>query len=95
MTFVEASTTIIYMSSTALTETIAFQVGSTYEARSSCDWDCVWSFTILERTAKFITFEDHGEVKKVGVRLWDGVEHASPLGRYSMAPVISADRPVV
>lgn len=75
---------------------IAFQVGSTYEARSACDYDCVWTFTVVSRTSRFITITDrNGEVRRVGVRVWQGVESASPLGTYSMAPVISASHQVV
>ena len=72
---------------------IAFQVGSTYEARSASDYDCVWTFTVVSRTSRFITITDrNGEVRRVGVRVWQGVESASPLGTYSMAPVIRAGR---
>lgn len=75
---------------------IAFQVGSTYEARSACDYDCVWTFTVTARTARFITIVDRDrETRRVGVRVWNGVESASPLGTYSMAPVIRAERPAV
>lgn len=73
--------------------TQTFQIGQTYEARSACDYDTVWTFTVTARTARFITIEDKwGETKRVGVRTWNGIEFASPLGTYSMAPVISADK---
>ena len=71
-----------------------FTVGATYSARSFCDYDCVWTFTVIARTARFITIIQEGETtpKRVGVRTWNGVESASPLGTYSMAPVLSANR---
>lgn len=73
-----------------------FQIGQSYEARSACDYDVVWTFTVVKRTAKFITIVDeYGDVRRVGVRVWNGSEYASPLGTYSMAPVIGAERPAV
>jgi hypothetical protein len=79
-----------------MTETKAFQVGRTYYCRSFCDYDCVWQFTVAKRTAKFVTLDDgRGEVRRVGVRVWDNVEACSPLGTYSMAPVLTAEKEVV
>ena len=70
-----------------------FQIGQTYSARSACDYDCVFSFTVTKRTGKFLTIEDrHGKTRRVGVRDRYGVEACSPLGSYSMAPVLFADR---
>lgn len=76
-----------------MTTTSTFTVGQTYSATSVCDHTCVWSFTILRRTAKFITIRDRwGTVSRVGVRS-DGTEEvALPLGSYSMAPVIRSSK---
>jgi len=73
--------------------TATFQVGETYDTGRG---DYVWTFTVLRRTAKFITVREHGcnEERRVGVKVHDGREWALPLGTFSMAPVISADRPV-
>lgn len=69
-----------------------FKVGATYSARSLCDYDCIWTWTVTKRTAKFITLaDDRGEVRRVGVSVWDGAEIARPFGSYSMAPSIHAD----
>ncbi len=74
--------------------TAQFEVGQTYTTRSACDSDCVWAFKVLKRTAKRITVEARGEgVRTVGIRIWEGVETATPLGSYSMAPIIRANRP--
>jgi hypothetical protein len=72
--------------------TKCFQVGKTYSARSICDSDCVFTFTILGRTAKTITFKDMGNIKTKGVKIVDGVEQCYPQGRHSMAPIIRADK---
>jgi hypothetical protein len=67
-----------------------FQVGKTYSTRSICDWDCVYSFTILARTAKQVTVNVHGKVCKRGVTVADGVEQFKPFGSYSMCAIIRA-----
>lgn len=74
----------------------AFQVGQTVQARSACDSDCVWTFTVLRRTAKFVTLQDVDtlDTMRVGVREHDGEEWASPFGSFSMAPVVRAGAPV-
>lgn len=68
-----------------------FRIGATYTTGEGHDY--VWHFTVTARTAKFITLVDkYGDTSRVGVYSFDGIEHALPLGRYSMAPIISADR---
>lgn len=70
-----------------------FEIGQTYSTRSSCDWDTIFSWTVIKRTAKFITVDDgYGEIKRVGVKVWNGVESAMPYGNYSMSPVIRAGK---
>jgi hypothetical protein len=69
-----------------------FEVGKSYVTRSIGDHDCRWSFEVVGRTEKMITVSADGETKKLKVGVYDGVETAYPLGRYSMAPVIRADR---
>ena len=68
----------------------AFEVGRTYTGRSVCDYDCIFAITVAKRSAKTITTTAG---KRLGVKLMDGVEFVHPLGRYSMAPVITAGRP--
>jgi len=68
-----------------------FKVGKTYTTRSACDYDCVFSYKVIARTAKQITIErGRGDVVKRGVYLRDGVEYCKPEGTYSMCPVIRA-----
>lgn len=71
----------------------SFEIGKTYSTRSICDYECIFRFAIVRRTAKTVTFTYHGKEQTRGVRVGsDGVEHCSPLGRYSMSPTISADK---
>jgi hypothetical protein len=72
--------------------TTTFQPGNVYSTGEARDY--VWRFKVIKRTAKFITIADiqNGETRRVGVTVWNGVEHALPLGSYSMAPGIAADR---
>jgi len=75
---------------------IKFEIGKTYSTRSACDYDCIFSFKVLDRSAKFVTVEDkHGHVRRCGVKNAPDYEWTFPQGTYSMAPVISADRETV
>lgn len=78
------------------TESKTFEVGRTYKARSAADWDCVWSFEVVARSAKFITIteEDDPKPRRVGVYTFQGVEHAKPLGTFSLCPILAADKEV-
>lgn len=80
------------------TETAAavtkFEAGVSYYCRSACNYDCIWHFRIIRRTAKsvWIINDEDGKICRKGVGVWDGVEKFEPFGRYSMSPVVSADR---
>ncbi len=74
---------------------LKFEVGKTYTGRFISDSDCTYGFKILSRTAKRITITDAitHEVKQIGVSLdQSGNEMAYPFGRYSMCPIIRAER---
>lgn len=72
--------------------TTQFQVGRTYATPSICDHECIFSFTILARTAKSVTVNVHGKVVRRGLQIWEGVEQFKPFGSYSMCAVISANK---
>jgi hypothetical protein len=70
---------------------VKFEVGQELAARSACDWDCIFRFKVISRTAKFVTMDYFGEPKRVGIKVdRDGVEYCTPLGNYSMATVVWA-----
>ena len=70
---------------------IKFQEGQELSARSSCDYDCVFRFTVIKRTAKTVTVKYHDQLKTVKVRVWsNGTEYCYPLGTFSMAPSVFA-----
>lgn len=76
---------------------VRFEIGNTYECRSICDYNCVWSYTVIARTESTITIVNNttGETQKnriLGFSKQMGVEIVYPLGRYSMCPSLSADR---
>lgn len=79
------------MSMTA-TATTAFRLGQIVTATSAFDSECIWTFEVIHRSAKFVTLRDvdTGDLLRVGVRVHYGEEWASPFGRYSMAPVVRA-----
>ncbi len=73
-----------------------FEVGKKYSCRSLCDYNTVFDYTVISRTAKQITISTMGGVTKRGVKLdSDGSEMCYPEGRYSMCPVIKANRAVM
>ena len=72
-----------------------FKIGRIYEARSICDYDTIFSFRILSRTAKTVTVNVHGKIVRRGISLWNGIEQFKPFGSYSMCTVISADNEAV
>lgn len=71
-----------------------FEVGKQYSMRSICNHDCVWTYTVTARTARTITITDGKEVKKCVVNqkasTYRNAETIFPLGRYSMAPMLTA-----
>jgi hypothetical protein len=78
-----------------MTMTTRFEIGKTYATRSACDYDCIYSFVILARTAKTVTVDVHGKTVRRGLNVWNEVEQFKPFGSYSMCAIISADRTVL
>lgn len=78
------------------TQIIKFEVGQTYQTRSTCDHECIYSMTVASRTAKQIVTTDG---KRLGIAKreteWNGAETVFPDGRYSMAPTFKANRKLV
>lgn len=70
----------------------SFKVGLTYAARSPGDYNCIFTFPVLARSAKSITIRAHGKEVRRGITARDGVETVAPLGRYSMSPILCADK---
>jgi len=70
----------------------SFQVGHLVSATSVCDHECVWTFEVVARTAKFVTLRNvrTDETYRVGVKVSDGEEWTLPFGSYSMAPIVRA-----
>lgn len=72
-----------------------FEIGNTYSMRSACDHECVWTYTVEERTAQTITISDGKVSKKCriskDVSEYRNAETVYPFGKYSMCPMLSAD----
>lgn len=79
---------------TATATTTTFRVGETVATRSACDHDCIFRFTVIARTARFVTLDDGHDTYRVGIKTWDGYEYALPFGSYSMAPLVYAGRDI-
>lgn len=72
-----------------------FEVGKTYSMRSICNHECVWTYTVIARTAATITITDGKETKTCRINKvissYDNKEAVLPLGRYSMCPILRAE----
>ena len=68
-----------------------FEVGATYQTRSICDHDCIFTIKIIKRTEKTVTVEKQGKQSRCKIHLIDGKEVIFPYGQYSMCPVFDAD----
>jgi hypothetical protein len=73
---------------------VKFEVGKVYSTRSSCDSNCIFSYTVISRTDKSIVIAAKGETKTVRrkIHISDNVEWIYPSGIYSMCPIIRANR---
>jgi len=72
-----------------------FEIGKEYSMRSACDHECVWTYTVIDRTEKTITLkDDSGKIIKRGISKQTSeylkAEAVRPLGSYSMAPILVA-----
>lgn len=72
-----------------------FQVGKTYQTRFACDYDSVLSATVISRTDKTVKMNVGSfgvKTLRVSDKYTPGIEQVKPLGSYSMAPTLSAER---
>lgn len=79
-----------------------FEVGKRYMMRSACDYDCVWLYVVVSRTASSVVLQQIRMGKPYGDQArfminkksseYYGAEAVKPLGTYSMSPVLRADK---
>lgn len=71
-----------------------FEIGQTYDMRSICDHDCVWSYIVTNRTAQTVTLTDGKKTLKCRISKkfseYRNAETVFPLGQYSLAPMLTA-----
>jgi hypothetical protein len=69
-----------------------FEIGKTYTTSSACDSDCVFSWTIVSRTAKSVKLVGDLIKSPVNKKIYTYGESETvfPLGMFSMAPAINA-----
>ena len=69
-----------------------FEVGKHYFTRSICDHNCIFAYTIINRTAKTVTIQDEfGKIKgRRKIYIYNGKETINPEGNYSMSPTVDA-----
>lgn len=73
-----------------------FEVGKHYSMHSPCDTECIWTYKVIARTEKTVTLENREGIKKcrVSVSPVFDAESCTPLGRYSMSPILTAEKTV-
>lgn len=79
-----------------------FEVGTVYSTRSICDHDCIFRWVVVKRTAKSVWLQSVGgpELKPYGdvtrrsitKHYSDNAELVYPSGKYSMCPILTADK---
>ena len=73
-----------------------FETGKAYSCSSVCDHNCVWTFEVVKRTDKTITLRlvpgpiGKGLTTSHRVTSYNDAELIYPLGKYSMAPILTA-----
>lgn len=78
-----------------------FEVGKVYSTRSICDHDCIYRWRVVRRTDKSVWVEQfYGNGSKDApvrrtVSTYLNSEMIYPSGRYSMCPVLFADKDAV
>jgi hypothetical protein len=73
-----------------MSQVVKFEPGKTYATRSTVDADYIIRVTIDRRTARSVWVNGNGKAYRVDV--YGGAEFIRPWGRYSMCPIIRADR---
>ena len=72
-----------------------FEIGKNYSMTSPCDHNCVWTYTVVARTAQTITITDGKKVQKCRISKQSSqffnAEAVYPLGSYSMCPILVSD----
>ena len=72
-----------------------FEIGKTYTCSSILNHDCTWSFTVIDRTPKTITVLGRDGIQRLKISKkiseYRNSESVYPIGRYSMAPIMSAE----
>ncbi len=73
-----------------------FIIKRTYFMRSVCNYNCIWNCKIINRTEKFVTLkvDGHRDTVRCKVSDYENVEFCYPLGKYSMAPMLTAKKEV-
>ena len=74
---------------------IKFEIGKKYYCTSICDHNARWEYTVTKRTEKSIWIAENGvKEKRVSLKEYDNSEMVYPTGKYSMCPVLRAERVV-
>jgi hypothetical protein len=79
----------------------AFEIGAVYSTRSICDHNCIFRWKVIRRTDKSIWLQSvrpdgtaYGGVtrRSVSIGYAGDAEMCYPSGKYSMCPILTADK---
>lgn len=82
----------VCMETNTTTAIIKFTIGEEVAARSVADYDCIFRFTVIARSAKFVTFQYLNTTKRAGIKVRDGIEYCQPLGAYAGSAFVYAGK---
>lgn len=68
-----------------------FEIGEKYFARSICDSNCIFEIKVLKKSAKMVTYDYDGRVRRSVIRTEENGEYIQP-DNYSFAPIFRAIR---
>lgn len=73
-----------------------FKVGKSYSMRSVCDYNCTWTYKVVNRTACTVILKDEYGKKttcRINKKLteYSKAECVLPLGSFSMNPILRAN----
>lgn len=70
-----------------------FETGHTYQTRSACNNDCIFSIEVIKRTEKTVTYLYSGRQRRSTIKVNEDGEWIRP-DNYSMSPVFRACREI-
>ena len=70
-----------------------FIAGRSYSTGSACDHNAIFEYTVISRSLTMIKIKSNDKEKRCKIYTdGDGIEYILPEGKYSMCPVVRANK---